>query len=99
MGFSAPDSAGFQADVGGPTGVQSGRSSQAGGIGWDGRRKHRRWRMLSWRIDGSENGGGMVAGKSHRPDERLSDQLLTVLTILMSVLLFVVAPLQAFSLD
>jgi hypothetical protein len=37
----------------------------------------------------------MVTGKSHCRDGRLSDQLLTVLAILLSVLLFVAAPLQA----
>jgi hypothetical protein len=37
----------------------------------------------------------MVTGKSPCRDERLSDQLLTVLAILLSVLLFVAAPLQA----
>jgi len=37
----------------------------------------------------------MTAGKSHHRHQQLGDQLLTALTILLSVLLFVVAPLQA----
>lgn len=37
----------------------------------------------------------MVAGKSQRRDDRVSDQLLTQLTILLAALLFVAAPLQA----
>jgi hypothetical protein len=37
----------------------------------------------------------MTARESHHRHERLGDQLLTALTILLSVLLFVAAPLQA----
>lgn len=37
----------------------------------------------------------MTAGQSHCRHEQLGDQLLTALTILLSVLLFIVAPLQA----
>jgi hypothetical protein len=39
--------------------------------------------------------GRMTARKSHHRRERLGDQLLTASTILLSVLLFVAAPLQA----
>ena len=56
------------------------------------------WEELSGNVKSiflPSGSGRMTARKSHLRQERLRDQLLTALTILLSVLLFVAAPLQA----